>query len=131
MSLLTNDLISDYTGENAVLPEIMAAGLTRVEAIAQMASFVSSTYFDSFESPGYRSQCLSELHQDLRQECADRFWDYSAAYPDLTKEEINGLDEMVVLHGLRRGVHQAMVQSYRSKSPSARGNWVFDFEVAS
>jgi hypothetical protein len=108
----TDRLVTQYTRDEYLIPLFVAFGIPRIDAVAGVTSLVATTFFQDAQKRGQEAQGLSDWHTDLRQRCSEKFYELKNTNPGLTKREVNAIDELLVLNGVRRGVKHAMGQSY-------------------
>ncbi len=116
--LATDRLIDQFNRGNDLIPTIVASGTPKIEAITDVTAIVATTFFRDARTRGDEAQGLSVWHQNLRSRCRTTFQELSQNYPDLEKEDVNAIDELLVLNGIRRGIKKAMSNSYSLAKPS-------------
>ncbi len=54
---------------------------------------------------------LSRLHRTAKKRCSELYSELKDEEPTISKEELNHDRELLMLNGIRRGVHRAMVEA--------------------
>jgi hypothetical protein len=108
----TNLYIRHITNDTDTIAGFVKIGIPKIDAIANLVALSADQHFKDVESIGNVAQGLSDWNQYLRGRCSDQFEQYSEEFPYSDRYEINAIDEMVVLNGIRRGIKHAMGYNY-------------------
>ncbi len=108
----TDRLSCQFTNDAYVIPALIETGMPRTDAIAIITGLVAPSFFEHSDTIGQEAQGLADWHNELRQKCSERFQHFCSELPDMNREAVNSLDEMILMNGIRRGVKHAMVKSY-------------------
>lgn len=115
-SVATERLTRQFTNDEYLIPAFVETGMQRIDAIAGITGIVASSFFEHADTRGQEAQGLADWNNELRQKCSERFHQLCGDFPDMSREDINSLDEMILMNGIRRGVKHAMGQSYHFAS---------------
>ncbi len=95
-------------------------GLEEDDAIALATSVVAGGFIREARNVGQQAEGLSVWHTVVTKMCSERFEQLSIQSPNASRAEIRTDIELRKLNAIRRGVGQAMRDSYKTANTSKR-----------
>ena len=115
----TARLLYQFSRRPSELEQMVDQGIELDEAVCQLTeALANGFYIPSFETVpmtlrGREVEYLAQWHLFVKGLCSDNYRALRHQRPELSREELNQLEDLQLLNGIRRGVHRAMVDNQR------------------
>jgi hypothetical protein len=114
----TDKLIQQFNIEGGVFAELEADGESPDKIATELTALVATTFKSCLGTPAAEIEYLAAWRQSLREDCSARFRQLQREDPLLSKVELNQYRDLLVLNGIRRGVHRAIADMSKRIKPA-------------